>query len=261
MSSTHCETTIYLPPGVPSPNKVGELIRMVFDEFNWFQPRRYGYATHEKPFAGGTYERILAYYQEESSVCIAGRTDRDFFWIRPAGPNSSPYHGKLRWVTSAKMAAKAAWRSAHVEQVAEVMRLMDSPLALSALDVDFDRKNQRLLPDSFGQVLTFNIKNYSEGLAGLFWRNFYGPPFVRLLGEKLESLPPECRTRLGDELVLVQPYALPTEAGTESAVARERALIQLLGPECFYDHEHHRLPTRRPVLDDLRMLTSEEDSG
>jgi hypothetical protein len=34
-------------------------------------------------------------------------------------------------------------------------------------------------------------------------------------------------------------------------MARERELISLLGPECFYDHEHHTLPTRRPVLDAL----------
>jgi len=49
----------------------------------------------------------------------------------------------------------------------------------------------------------------------------------------------------------VQPYELPTEAGTEAGIARERELISALGPECFYDHEHLTLPTRRPVLDAL----------
>ncbi|WP_257460285.1 hypothetical protein [Archangium lipolyticum] len=39
------------------------------------------------------------------------------------------------------------------------------------------------------------------------------------------------------------------QAGTESGLARERELISLLGPECFYDHERLTLPTRRPVLD------------
>jgi hypothetical protein len=97
----------------------------------------------------------------------------------------------------------------------------------------------------------FTVRDYSEGLPGLVWRNFYGPPFVRMFGEHLDALPPECRQRLGEELVLVQPYELPTEAGTEAGTARERELISLLGPECFYDHEHHTLPTRRPVLDAL----------
>ncbi len=95
------------------------------------------------------------------------------------------------------------------------------------------------------------MRDYSEGLAGLFWRNFYGPPFVRMFGERLDALPAECRKPLGEDIVLVQPYALPTEAGTEAGRARERELISLLGPECFYDHEHHTLPTRRPVLDAL----------
>ncbi|WP_257453316.1 hypothetical protein [Archangium lipolyticum] len=94
-------------------------------------------------------------------------------------------------------------------------------------------------------------KDYSEGLPGLFWRNFFGPPFVRMFGERLASLPEDCRERLGDGLVLVQPYTLPSDAGTEEGNARERALIEHLGPECFYDHEHHTPPTRRPVLDHL----------
>jgi hypothetical protein len=132
------------------------------------------------------------------------------------------------------------------------MQLLRSPLALSALDEDFERKTRRLVNDGISLIKQFTVRNYSEGLAGLFWRNFYGPPFVRLFGERLNALPPECVTRLGEELVLVQPYELPTEAGTEAARAREQHLISLLGPECFYDHEHHQLPTRRPVLDDLR---------
>ncbi|HSP80099.1 MAG TPA: hypothetical protein VLQ93_16330 [Myxococcaceae bacterium] len=50
-----------------------------------------------------------------------------------------------------------------------------------------------------------------------FWRNFYGAPFVRMFGERLEALPPECRRAFGEDLVLVQPYELPTEAGSEAA--------------------------------------------
>jgi hypothetical protein len=62
--------------------------------------------------------------------------------------------------------------------------------------------------------------------------DFFGPPFVRMFGERLASLPEDCREPLGDGLVL-------------------RELITHLGPECFYDHEHHTPPTRRPVLDPL----------
>jgi len=138
------------------------------------------------------------------------------------------------------------------------MRLFQSPLALAGLDTDLHSKKWRLvhksLPTQEGKDFTFSeeeftVRDYSEGLPGLVWRNFYGPPFVRMFGPRLDSLPPECRTPLGEDLVLVQPYELPTAAGTEPGLARERELISLLGPECFYDHPHHTLPTRRPVLD------------
>ena len=96
------------------------------------------------------------------------------------------------------------------------------------------------------QVIT--VRDYSEGLAGLFWRNFFGPPFVKLFGERLQSLPETCREDLGDGIVLVEPYPKPMDAETQAGKAREQELISLLGPECFYDHERHTLPTRRPEL-------------
>jgi len=61
-------------------------------------------------------------------------------------------------------------------------------------------------------------------------------------------MPAECRQELGDECVVIQPYEFPTQAGTPEGDARERQLISLLGPECFYDHERLVKPTRRPEL-------------
>ncbi|HYI01296.1 hypothetical protein [Hyalangium sp.] len=92
------------------------------------------------------------------------------------------------------------------------------------------------------------MRDYSEGLAGLYWRTFLGAPFLRLFGDRLATLPADYRQELSDELVLVQPYELPTHASTPEGDARERQLISLLGPECFYDHERHLKPTRRPEL-------------
>ncbi|WNG57854.1 hypothetical protein F0U59_26175 [Archangium gephyra] len=141
-----------------------------------------------------------------------------------------------------------------------MMRLFQSPLALAGLEEDVHGKRWRLIhksiPTEGGKDFTYSeeeltVRDYSEGLPGLVWRNFYGPPFVRMFGEHLDALPAECRQTLGEDLVLVQPYEQPTDAGTESGTARERELISLLGPECFYDHEHLTRPTRRPVLDAL----------
>jgi hypothetical protein len=130
------------------------------------------------------------------------------------------------------------------------MRLVESPLAYSGVRSDIRRKESRLVPraDGLGQEEVFNVRDYSEGLAGLFWRNFYGPPFTRMFGERLATLPADARKELGDGIVLVQPYELPTQAGTPEGQARERELIAHLGPECFYDHERHLKPTRVPEL-------------
>jgi hypothetical protein len=131
------------------------------------------------------------------------------------------------------------------------MQLVNSPLAQAARDEDLERKKWRLVPnpDGFGQQLVYTVRDYSEGLAGVFWRNFFGPPFVRLFGERLKDLPAGCtREELPGGIVLVQPYEDPSLAGTEEGIARERALIAHLGPECFYDHERHIKPTRLPEL-------------
>jgi hypothetical protein len=129
------------------------------------------------------------------------------------------------------------------------MRLFNSPLAQTGAAEDMERKTERLVlaPDGFGQVQIHTVRDYSEGLAGLFWRNFFGPPFVQLFGERLTTLPAEFKQEQGDGIILVQPYELPTQAGTPEGDARERQLITHLGPECFYDHERHLKPTR--VLD------------
>ncbi|WNG55578.1 hypothetical protein F0U59_12960 [Archangium gephyra] len=203
---------------------------------------------------------LIAYYEERNHLMVAARTDRNFVSIFPALTAGYPYVGSISWQTSITSASKASWRAAHAQQVAELMRLVQSPLAFAGLETDLHGKQQRLVhksrPTDTGKDFTwseeeFTVRDYSEGLPGLVWRNFYGPPFLRMFGERLDTLPSGCRQPFGEDIVLVQPYELPTEAGTEAGMARERELISLLGPECFYDHERRTLPTCRPVLDAL----------
>ena len=203
---------------------------------------------------------LIAYYEEHKHLMVAARTDRNFISIFPSVGGEYPYVGSISWQTSVTSASKAPWRAAHVQQVAELMRLVQSPLSLAGLDTDLHSKQWRLvhksMPTDTRKDFTwseeeFTVRDYSEGLPGLVWRNFYGPPFLRMFGERLDTLPAGCRQSLGEDIVLVQPYELPTEAGTEAGMARERELISLLGPECFYDHERRTLPSRRPVLDAL----------
>jgi hypothetical protein len=253
MPKQNLETQIHLPPETPSSSGARALLSLIFNEFHWFIPSRYGDADLSEPVPSSKsmLDVLLAYYEEHGHLCVAARTDQDYLWLFPCESGPQPYQGSLIWVTSAAHTRKAVWRAAHARQVLELMNLVQSPLALSTVEEDFKRKTQRLVPEGIGLKRIPTVRDYSEGLAGLVWRNFYGPPFVRMFGQRLEALPTGCRKPLGEDLVLVQPYELPTEAGTEAGIARERELISLLGSECFYDHEHHTLPSRRPILDAL----------
>ena len=246
-------TRICLPPGIPSGTVIREFLQLAFEKFRWFSPARYGLSFLDGRLSAERidYDALLEFYEERQTLCVAARTDRDFFLIFPSKSDEPRYTGGITWVTSATAAARASWRAAHIQQVFEMMRLVRSPFAYTAMDDDIQRKTERIIHDGISKVQALTVRGYGEGLAGLFWRNFFGPPFVRLFGESLATLPPECRMPLGEDLVLVQPYALPTEAGTEPGQARERELIARLGPECFYDHERHTPPTRRPFLDHL----------
>ncbi len=231
-----------------------QVLHLILTEFRWFEPMRFGQADMEYPITPGRLDLapLLAYYEKRKrrDLFVGARTDRDYICFFPSGPNDLPYVSYFSWTTSLADTARPAWRQRHLEQVAALMRLVRSPLATAAADDDWDRKIQYEVQEEHYSYQEFTIRDYSEGLPGLFWRNFFGPPFVRLFGQRLESLPPDRVQRLGEELVVIQPYELPTQAGSPEADAHERELIELLGPECFYDHERRQKPTRRPVLEE-----------
>jgi hypothetical protein len=246
----HLQTIISLPPGaIPSPVIHG-LLRTIFEQYQWFRPERYGFAALDGRLNPTRidYDALLAQYEDLSSITIAAQTDRDFLLLSVPRPGVPPHVGKIDWMASATSASKPAWRTAHLRQVVEIMRMLKSPLAQAGVDDDVESKKWRWVPDGISNKLTFNVRDPSEGLAGLFWRNFFGPPFVELFGERLAILPSEFKQELGDGIVLVQPYELPSQAGSPEALERERQLIAHLGPECFYDHSLHLKPTRLPHL-------------
>lgn len=252
MPPHYLTTKIHLPPGPPAPSLIREFFRLAFEEYRWFRPMRYARAFLDKRLDPDRvdYDALMAYYEEFQNMTVAARTDRDFFLLSPSKGSDPPYTGKIVWETSIKEASKLAWRAAHQRQVVELMRLFDSPLAQTGEEDDIERKTSYFEPnpDGFGSTLKITVRGYGEGLAGLFWRNFFGPPFAQMFGERLHTLPAESKQELGEGLVLVQPYALPTEAGTAEGIERERQLIAHLGPECFYDHERHLKPSRCPRL-------------
>lgn len=243
-------TRVALPASVLPGAKVRELLELILGKFHWFRPERYGFAALDSSLDPERvdYDRLVATYEELNALTVAGRTDKDFLLLVGAKEPDSPFSGALTWVTSVSQATQKTWRARHLREVAEIMQLVEAPLCFAALKDDLKGKTQQWIRDDSGEVLTFTVRDYSEGLAGLFWRNFFGPPFTRMFGERLSALPAPSKQDLGGGIVLVQPYELPTQAGTPEGLAAERQLISQLGAECFYDHERQLKPTRRPEL-------------
>jgi hypothetical protein len=245
------KTNINLPPGTPPSSLAREICRRAFEQYHWFRPFTYNRGPLDPDRIN--FDSLIAYYEEYRSLMVTDRKEQEYLFLSPAKRDEFAYTGSLIWGISARGARKPAWRAEHLQQVLELMQLMRAPLALSGIFEDLRSKTHRRVmhPDGLSLVDTFTLRDYSEGLPGLVWRNFFGPPFVQMFGERLTSLPSEFKQDLGGGIVLVQPYELPTEAGTPEAAARERELISHLGPECFYDHERHLKPTRVPDLTSL----------
>ena len=250
MPVRYLTTRICLPPGLFDGSIVREFLRKTFEEYRWFRPTRFGGAFIDQTLEPEhiDYAALTAYYERHQNITVAARTDRDFLLIYRA--KNRIHAGGITWVTSVTETSRRAWRVAHQTQILEVMQLFGSPLAQSGEDSDIERKKERIVPspDGVGSIQESTVRDYSEGLAGLFWRNFFGPPFVKMFGERLATLPGDFKQELGGGIVLVQPYELPTQAGTAEGDELERSLISHLGPECFYDHQRHLKPSRVPEL-------------
>ncbi|MFP2908183.1 hypothetical protein ACLESD_24650 [Pyxidicoccus sp. 3LFB2] len=234
-----------------------ELLRLAFKEYRWFEPAQDVFLGEDPNLKPGStdFSAHLAYYDEAQHLSISDSREKDFLILSTSKRTEFPFVGSVSWSVSVDEQELAGWCSAHLQQVLELMRLVGASLAEAGTFEDTRRKEERFIPnpDGFGTEQTFTVRDPSEGLAGLYWRNFFGPPFVRMFGERLLSLPPSACQELGNGLVLVQPYELPTLAMTPEGDAAEERLITVLGPECFYDHRQHRKPTRVP---ELTLLTS-----
>lgn len=252
MASHSILTNVHLPPGVPSTATVRDLLRFAFEECRWFQPAPDGLFEEDEDLDHGriSYSARIAHYDEVHSLCITDQKEQQYLMISTSSRTDFPFVGRITWCVSVDDPSTSGWLDTHLRQVLEVMRRVGSYLAQSGVYEDAQRKKQRFisLPDGFGTEQTSTLRDPSEGLTGLYWRNIFGPPFVRMFGDRLLFLPPSTVEDLGDGLVMVQPYELPTQAMTPEGDAAEERLITVLGPECFYDHARHRKPTRVPEL-------------
>jgi len=245
-------TDIALPPGRPAAATVRDLLRLCLETFRWFVPARYGTSlANNEIVAGAWLDTLVTFYDREGKINVADVQERQQLYLLPDKPGRRSYLGTLSWFTPKKLATNKTWRANHAGQIAAVMQLLDSPLAIAAYEEDIHRKSVRWVREGAIEKRTHTLRDYSEGLTGLYWRNFFGPPYTDLFGEALDNPPVGRAEKLANQLWLVEPYDLPGQAEQARGQECERLLIEHLGKSCFYDFEQDRKPTRRPALPPL----------
>lgn len=242
----YLETVIKLPPGPVPEDALGAVLRLAFDDWHWFSPTRVGRVRPDQPILRGeTVADALRRVDTSSGwLAIGGKGDRDVLLVHGDRRGESTWLGRLLWLTSPSQASDDGWRDRHADQVARLMRTLNSAYAYAGIQSDNRTKTHREATDERGLTIeTFTVRDYSEGLAGIFWRNFFGPAFSDLLGDPLKRLGRDL-----DGIWLVEAYTDPADGHTESGREREAELIASLGGDAFYDHQLDQLPTRRPRL-------------
>lgn len=261
MKSLH--TTFDLPPGFLTPEKVRTLLHLMFEEYQWIKPKRYGNVDTDLKLPSGRnfIDTLVSYYIDEQCLSLDSGSHCEWLSILPDRRDGRSYFGSITWATFVKPASYSPWRLAHIKQVFEIMKLLNSPLVLSALETDMENKFFQWIPDADNPDITIHsptVSSYAHGLAGLFWRNFYGPPFSQMFGERLNSLPQNNAQDFGDGYWLVEPYPLPTDVENDEGHNKEKRLIKLLNPKCFYNFETNTLPSVLPDLPELIQDRSEK---
>nr|QCO92916.1 hypothetical protein [uncultured bacterium] len=106
------------------------------------------------------------------------------------------------------------------------------------------RLKNSLTPDGRGQIGGANLK---IALPGIYWANFFGPLYVKWLGEeKFKNLKTYYKERLpnGGWLFVTLPHVLEYEE--PGSQAKEREIISLLGRDAFFEIEDSQKPTGVP---------------
>lgn len=244
------ETNFYLPPG-PLPIDVAErLVRLVVQEYAWVTPKRLGRSEADSPIVGDDLlAAAVTFFEEEGSLCLAGPGGE--LLLNPDRPGQRNTSGFFVWFTDSRKAKKSDWRSSHLQQCGNVARLLSSPVGYSSLSEDYEAKAVRLVPGGDFTEEVQRLRGYHEGLLGLFWRNFFGPPFGALMADRLAALGPPSAHDLGSGYWQLETYERPEEALTEAGIRREKELIAHLGADLFYDTTTETPPARAPRIDGL----------
>jgi hypothetical protein len=241
------ETYFHLSPGSLTKKTVEELFQLVVGELRWVRPSRYGKLSTEESIRGGDAVPLLAQFFGENGIVVMKGKGGELL-LAPNRGEEQTTTGFMVWFVAETAAAEPRRRARHVDGCTAVAKLLRAPLAWAGLDEDHNRRKHRIVPAGRLSQSVPRLRGYHDGLLGLYWQNFFGPPFTAMFADRLRELPAGIARDLGDGYWLVQPYETPDQALTEEGRQREIELIRRIGSEFFYDMEREQPPTRRPII-------------
>jgi hypothetical protein len=104
--------------------------------------------------------------------------------------------------------------------------------------------------DELGGVRAIGL-DISRHLPGLYWANYFGPPYVSLIGgHKLMSAPAVRVDAIGPGVLLLLAED-PRTWSQPSYMAKKRAVVESLGPEYFFDRTAPDRATRGLDISEL----------
>lgn len=112
---------------------------------------------------------------------------------------------------------------------------------------DFSAKNQLTYKQGVTVVQKWVGRKLDKCLPGVYWANWFGPEYVKFFGaEKFKSAPCYRNEELSDGgyLILISPS--PFDYGEAETAEAERALMDHLGVDAFFDTKQHERDTRSP---------------
>ncbi len=123
-----------------------------------------------------------------------------------------------------------------------------------AMEEEYVAKN--MAPSSGGGRRAIGL-DHSKALPGLYWLNFFGPPYVALLGRERLPTAPAYRVAPAGAGIVLQLAEEPQAWASAAYREREGAVLAHLGPAYFFDRRDPDRPTVAPAFGLPRIIPGE----
>lgn len=138
--------------------------------------------------------------------------------------------------------ASSAWAREAFEAIAARL-----PIRYANAYVDEEYRAKNMIDDETG-VRAIGAR-ITRATPGLYWLNFFGRPYVDLIGRECLLSAPACEVKAVDDGVLIALDSSADAWATAAYQQREQAVIEHLGKQYFFSRHD---PARQTVAPDFR---------